>query len=138
MLFTELGKIDEKSIAEALQQAAAARGLAPEVLEEELEGKVTLQALATDVLETLIARAAEANREEFRARQRIGMELAAEQGKTIGRPSVRSDERFIEVRDLYRAHEVSGKEAAAMLNVSRGTFYRWLKEDSGNGENEEA
>ena len=137
MLFTELGKIDEKSIAEALQQAAAARGLAPEVLEEELEGKVTLQALATDVLETLIARAAEANREEFRARQRIGMELAAEQGKTIGRPSVRSDERFIEVRDLYRAHEVSGKEAAAMLNVSRGTFYRWLKEDSENGETEE-
>lgn len=137
MLFTELGKIDEELIAQALQQAAAARGLAPGVLEEELEGKVTLQALATDVLETLIARAAEANREAFRARQRIGMEMAVERGKTIGRPSVRSDERFMEVRDMYREHEISGKEAAGLLGVSRGTFYRWLKEDSEKEEFEE-
>ena len=128
MLFNELSKIDEKQIEQALQQAAEARGLDPAVLQEKLTGDLTLQDFAADVLETLIARAAEANREEFRARQRIGMEMAMEQGKSIGRPSVRSDERFIEVRDLYRAHEVSGKEAAAMLNVSRGTFYRWLKE----------
>ena len=137
MLFTELGKIDEELIAQALRQAAEARGLEPGVLQTELGENVTLQALATDVLETLIARAAENNREEFRARQRIGMEMAMEQGKAIGRPSVRSDERFIEVRDMYREHEISGKEAAAMLGVSRGTFYRWLKEDSGKEENAE-
>lgn len=130
MLFTELGKISEEEISEALRQALIARGLNPALLEERLSGDVTLQALASDVLETLVARAAEANREEFRARQRIGMEQALEQGKAIGRPSVRSDERFIEVRDMYREHEISGQEAADRLGVSRGTFYRWLKEDS--------
>ena len=130
MLFTELGKISEEEIPEELRQALIARGLDPALLEERLSGDVTLRALAADVLEALVARAAEANREEFRARQRIGMEQALEQGKAIGRPSVRSDERFIEVRDMYREHEISGQEAADRLGVSRGTFYRWLKEDS--------
>ena len=129
MLFTELGKIDKEEITEELRQAAEARGLNPALLDEQIEGKISLQALATDVLETLIARAAEANRAEFRARQRMGMEQALEQGKPIGRPSMRSDQHFAEVREMYRAHEISGREAAEMLHVSRGTFYRWLKEE---------
>lgn len=129
MLFTELDKIREEQIVQVLQQKAAAYGLEPDVLQQMLGDGVTMQTFVTDALKTLLAQASEANREEFRARRRKGVEIALKQGKAIGRPSMRSDERFIEVRDLYRTHEVSGKEAAAMLGVARGTFYRWLKED---------
>ena len=85
----------------------------------------------------------DANRESFRARQRKGFEQAQAAGKSVGRPSRKSPEAFAQVRRMYEAHEISGAQAADLLGVARGTFYRWLKEstaeknikDRGGGKN---
>ena len=98
-------------------------------MQQELgDTEVTVEQLISEVVEGLIAQAADANRESFRARQRKGFEQAHAAGKSVGRPSRKSPESFRQVQQMYETHEISGTQAAALLGVARGTFYRWLKE----------
>lgn len=144
MLFTELKKIQDDDIEQALEERLKARGLDPAILHQSLGGSdVTVEELISDVVDGLIAQAVDANRESFRARQRKGFEQAQAAGKSVGRPSRKSPAAFAQVRRMYEAHEISGAQAADLLGVARGTFYRWLKEstaeknikDRGGGKN---
>lgn len=129
MLFTELKKIQENDIEQTLTKQIMARGLNPAILRQSIAGSdVTVEQLISEVVEGLIAQAADANRESFRARQRKGFEQAQAAGKAVGRPSRKSPEAFRQVQQMYETHEISGTQAAALLGVARGTFYRWLKE----------
>lgn len=131
MLFTELKKIQDDDIEQALEERLKARGLDPAILHQSLGGSdVTVEELISDVVDGLIAQAVDANRESFRARQRKGFEQAQAAGKSVGRPSRKSPEAFAQVRRMYEAHEISGAQAADLLGVARGTFYRWLKEST--------
>lgn len=129
MLFTELKKIQDNDIEQTLTAKLEARGIDPSILQQELgDTEVTVEQLISEVVEGLIAQAADANRESFRARQRKGFEQAQAVGKSVGRPSRKSPESFRQVQQMYEMHEISGTQAAALLGVARGTFYRWLKE----------
>lgn len=129
MLFTELKKIKENDIEQTLTEKMEERGLDPAILQQSIAGSdVTVEQLISEVVEGLIAQAADANRESFRARQRKGFEQAQAAGKAVGRPSRKSPEAFRQVQQMYETHEISGTQAAALLGVARGTFYRWLKE----------
>lgn len=129
MLFTELKKIQDNDIEQTLTAKLEARGIDPSILQQELgDTEVTVEQLISEVVEGLIAQAADANRESFRARQRKGFEQAHAAGKSVGRPSRKSPESFRQVQQMYEMHEISGTQAAALLGVARGTFYRWLKE----------
>lgn len=129
MLFTELKKIKENDIEQTLTEKMEERGLDPTILQQSIAGSdVTVEQLISEVVEGLIAQAADANRESFRARQRKGFEQAQAAGKAVGRPSRKSPEAFRQVQQMYETHEISGTQAAALLGVARGTFYRWLKE----------
>ena len=73
MLFTELKKIQDDDIEHALEERLKARGLDPAILHQSLGGSdVTVEELISDVVDGLIAKAVDANRESFRARQRKG------------------------------------------------------------------
>lgn len=129
MLFTELKKIKENDIEQTLTEKMEERGLDPTILQQSIAGSdVTVEQLISEVVAGLIAQAADANRESFRARQRKGFEQAQAAGKAVGRPSRKSPEAFRQVQQMYETHEISGTQAAALLGVARGTFYRWLKE----------
>ena len=132
MLFTELKKIREEDVRARLEEQLRARGVDPAILSQELGAGVTVEQLLSDVVDELIAEAADANRESFRARQRIGFAQARESGRAVGRPTRRADDQFERVRAMYEEKEISGAEAAKLLGVARGTFYRWLKETSEN------
>ena len=132
MLFTELEKIREEDVRSRLEEQLRARGVDPAILSQELGAGVTVEQLLSDVVDELIAEAADANRESFRARQRIGFAQARESGRAVGRPTRRADDQFERVRAMYEEKEISGAEAAKLLGVARGTFYRWLKETSEN------
>lgn len=136
MLFTELKKIKEDDIQTALIAQLQARGLDPTILQQKLCDKLTVEQLISDIVEELIDEAATANRESFRARQRQGLEQAQANGRSVGRPTRKSAEAFEQVRRMYETHELSGVQAAQLLGVARGTFYRWMKEtpkNSGGG-----
>ena len=131
MLFTELKKIQDDDIEQALEERLKARGLDPAILHQSLGGSdVTVEELISDVVDGLIAQAVDANRESFRARQRKGFEQAQAAGKSVGRPSRKSPAAFAQVRRMYEAHEISGAQAADLRGAARGTFYRWLKEST--------
>lgn len=129
VLFTELEKIERKDVKCLLDAALRVRLGNPELLHERLEeADATIEEVLCDVVLALLDNAAQANRESFRARQRKGFQDALEQGRRIGRPSQREDGEFARVRHLYQYERIGGQAAADMLGVSRGTFYRWLKE----------
>ena len=137
MLFTELKKIQDDDFEQALEERLKARGLDPAILHQSLGGSdVTVEELISDVVDGLIAQAVDANRESFRARQRKGFEQAQAAGKSVGRPSRKSPAAFAQVRRMYEAHEISGAQAADLLGVARGTFYRWLKESNSRGKHQ--
>lgn len=133
MLFTELKKIKQDDIEQTLSEEMTARGLDPALLQQSLgETGVTVEELISEVVEGLLTQAADANRESFRARQRKGFEQAQAAGKPVGRPTRKSEAAFQQVKRMYEAHEISGAQAAELLGVARGTFYRWLKEGKGS------
>lgn len=128
MLFTELQKIQERDVHARLEEQLRARGIDPAILSQELGEGVTVEQLLSDVVDALITQAADANRESFRARQQQGFAQARAKGRAVGRPTRREAEDFARVRAMYEEKEISGAQAAQMLGVARGTFYRWLKE----------
>lgn len=132
MLFTELQKIRQENVHERLEERLRARGIDPSILGQELGRGITVEDLLSDVVDELIAEAADANRESFRARQRKGFRQAQAEGRAVGRPTRRTDTEFLRVKAMYEEKEISGAEAANMLGIARGTFYRWLKETSEN------
>ena len=89
MLFTELKKIQDDDIEQALEERLKARGLDPAILHQSLGGSdVTVEELISDVVDGLIAQAVDANRESFRARQRKGYVQAQAAGKAGGPPAL--------------------------------------------------
>ena len=112
MLFTELKKIQDDDIEQALEERLKARGLDPAILHQSLGGSdVTVEELISDVVDGLIAQAVDANRESFRARQRKGFEQAQAAGKSVGRPSRKSPAAFAQGRPKYQAHQKNSAPA---------------------------
>lgn len=128
MLFTELTKIGVDDIQSVLMQQLQTYGIESEVLQQKIEGKVTVEQLISDVVQQLLKQAAKANRESFRARQQQGFRQAKAGGKAVGRPSRKSPAAFAQICRMYELKEITGTQAAEMLGIARGTFYRWLKE----------
>ena len=113
MLFTELKKIQDNDIEQTLAEKLEARGIDPSILQQELGGtEVTVEQLISEVVEGLIAQAADANRESFRARQRKGFEQAQAAGKSVGRrasrpnPSVRCSRCTRRTRSAVRRRQL--------------------------------
>ena len=78
---------------------------------------------------SLIEQAAEEDKQDFKERQRAGIDRARASGQAIGRPSQKQPKRFQKICQMYRDKRVTGREAAKILGVAQSTFYRWLRED---------
>lgn len=66
-------------------------------------------------------------------RQTEGLQKAKARGVRLGRPRAKRPKQFSAVYAMFLNHEISARAAAKMLDVSAGTFKRWVQaaEDAG-------
>ncbi len=84
--------------------------------------------LAEQVLQ--IVREDEAERRAVLVRrQSEGLKNARERGVRLGRPPAKRPRKFGSVYAMFCEEKISARAAAQMLNVSPGTFKRWVLEE---------
>ena len=62
-------------------------------------------------------------------RQMEGLQKARERGVRLGRPPAKRPRRFQSIFEMYQDGQISARAASQMLNVSPGTFKRWITEE---------
>lgn len=90
------------------------------------EGGLTKRFIS-DLFLQILSYVAQQERENIRARQRQGIELAKNDGKYKGRKRIET-ENFADIYQSWRANEISAKSAMQKLNLKPNTFYRRVKE----------
>lgn len=90
-------------------------------------GKDLMGTFLSDIVLQVLSFVAENERKNIRQRQREGIEAAKLRGVQFGRPKIPIPENFTQVYEKWRVKEISGKEAAALCNLTIATFYRRAK-----------
>ncbi len=84
--------------------------------------------LLSDVVLQILSYVAEEDRNHIRQRQAEGIRVAKEQGIHLGRPKFEITPKFHECAERYIHQDMTSTEAAKCLGISRGTFYKYMKE----------
>ena len=78
---------------------------------------------------TIFAGIYQFERENTLQRQREGIEIAQAEGKYRGRKAIEVDQaKFASVYKMWKAEELTARQAMEMLNLKPNTFYRRVKE----------
>lgn len=88
-------------------------------------GKDLMGTFVSDIVLQILSFAAENERTNIRQRQQEGIDAAKLRGVRFGRPRKEIPENYREIRERWRRKEISGKEAARQLGISRSTLYKW-------------
>ena len=72
-------------------------------------------------------------RENLLERQREGIAIAKEAGKFKGRKAIDKPDNWDEVYGLYKNRTISGNEAIERLGLKRNTFYKFVNDERGSG-----
>lgn len=65
-------------------------------------------------------------------RQSEGLKQARERGVRLGRPPAKRPRKFASIYLMFCQEKISARAASQMLNVSPGTFKRWVLEEQEN------
>ena len=98
------------------------------LLDTRIEGKNLVGKFISDIVLQVLSFVAENERNNIRERQAEGIRIAKEKGIQFGRPKASTPPNTNEILDKYINHEITNTEAAELLDVSRGTFFRLVKE----------
>ena len=91
-------------------------------------GKDLMGTFLSDIVLQVLSFAAENERENIRQRQAEGIAAAKERGVQFGRPVVPAPEDFPAIISEWESGQLPFAEALAQTGLSRGTFYRRLRE----------
>ena len=91
-------------------------------------GKDLMGTFLSDIVLQVLSFVAENERESIRQRQLEGIEAAKERGVQFGRPVVPAPEDFPAIISEWESGQLPFAEALAQTGLSRGTFYRRLRE----------
>ena len=98
------------------------------LLDTSVEGKNLVGKFISDIVLQVLSFVAENERINIKQRQAEGIRIAKEKGVKFGRPKSVLPPNTDDILDKYKNKELSNIEAANQLGVSRGTFFRLLKE----------
>lgn len=87
--------------------------------------------LIASIVFELLAYMAEKERQKILARQAEGIAIAKREGKYKGRTPLKCDN-FNEVYKEWKAGKITAVKAMEMLNLSKATFYRRVRQLEGN------
>lgn len=92
------------------------------------DGQEWIIDMVTNILVEVLASIAEQERKTIRKRQREGIEIAKGQGKHLGRPAIKP-ENWDTVYFQWKQKKITATKAAAILGISKATFYRLAKKE---------
>ena len=98
------------------------------LLDTRIDGKNLVGRFISDIVLQILSFVAENERVNIRQRQAEGIRIAKEKGVKFGRPRAITPPNTNEILDNYISHKISDAEATKLLKVSRGTFFRLVKE----------
>lgn len=85
--------------------------------------------MINNILIEVLATMAETERTKIKSRQKEGIAIAKEKGVEFGRPRIEiATDRFEEIYKSWKTGEIKAVEAMEILNLTKATFYRRVKE----------
>lgn len=98
------------------------------LLDTRIEGKNLVGKFISDIVLQVLSFVAENERTNIRQRQAEGIRIAKEKGVKFGRPKAVLPANTNAIVDKYINKEINNVEAAKLIGISRGTFFRLVKE----------
>lgn len=98
------------------------------LLDTRIEDKNLVGKFISDIVLQVLSFVAESERTNIKQRQMEGIRIAKEKGVKFGRPKVVTPPNTNDILDRYINHETTNTEAASLMEVSRGTFFRLVRE----------
>lgn len=98
------------------------------LLDTSIGEKNLMGTFVSDIVLQILSFVAENERTNIRQRQREGIRIAKEKGIKFGRPKCLLPPNADEIFSSYRNHKITNYEAFKRLGISKGTFFRLLKE----------
>ena len=98
------------------------------LLDTRIEGKNLVGNFISDIVLQVLSFVAENERVNIKQRQAEGIRIAKEKGVKFGRPRAILPSNIDDILDKYINEEITNIEAAKLLRISRGTFFRLVKE----------
>ena len=102
------------------------------LLDTRIEGRNLVGKFISDIVLQVLSFVAENERANIKQRQAEGIRIAKEKGVRFGRPNKLLPSNTNEILDNYINHVIKNNEAAKLIGVSRGTFFRLVKERKHN------
>ena len=93
-----------------------------------IEGKNLVGKFISDVVLQVLSFVAQNERETMRVRQAEGIKTAKARGVKFGRPRIIIPNNFEIVARQYLNKKITNKKACEILGMTRGSFFRYLKE----------
>lgn len=97
------------------------------LLDTRVEGKNLVGKFISDIVLQVLSFVAQNERENIKQRQAEGIRIAKAKGVHMGRPNYVLPNNYEHVIKKYIKREINNKEAQQLLNMSRGTFFKYLK-----------
>ncbi len=98
------------------------------LLDTRIEGKNLVGKFISDIVLQVLSFVAQNERETMRIRQAEGIRTAKVRGVKFGRPRITLPNNFEIVAIQYLKKEITNKKACEILGMTRGSFFRYLKE----------
>jgi DNA invertase Pin-like site-specific DNA recombinase len=81
----------------------------------------------SDLVLQILSFVAETERDNIKKRQMEGIKIAKANGKHLGRPKHILPKNFLIIKDQYLNSNITSKEACAIMQMNRSTFYKYVK-----------
>lgn len=101
----------------------------PSSMIEVPEGQEWIIEMINNILIEVLSSMAEQERLIIRKRQQEGIEAAKRKGKHLGRPHCAKPDNWESVVSEWRMGRITAKSACEMLNLSKSTFYRMIRQE---------
>lgn len=98
------------------------------LLDTRIEGRNLVGKFISDIVIQVLSFVAENERNNIKERQAEGIRIAKEKGIRFGRPKAITPPNTNEILLQFINKEITNVEAAKLIGVSRGTFFRLAKE----------
>lgn len=98
------------------------------LLDTRIEGKNLVGKFISDIVLQVLSFVAQNERETMRVRQAEGIRTAKARGVKFGRPRITLPNNFEIVARQYLNKEITNIKACEILGMTRGSFFRYMKE----------